>query len=309
VQRLVTRRISGTTIDEDMSATKGKQLRRLPSTYRVKRATSVVAPRSVAQTVGRRVRGERLVVVLGSAHRVGSTWLTQMLEDLIGFEYEFEYRRVPKACRGYSTTIALEAPETRDFLERARGFRFFKTHSLLDWEEIPPHVKFVSVYRDPRDMLVSTAFHMAAMSEEEGGFPPELTGLSVRDQLLHLMDVDYFLGRLEHWFRHPLVCQVGYEELKADGAAGLRRVIDHLGLDISDAQIRETVGWHNFERRSGRKPGEADARSGMRKGVVGDWENHFDEECREHFKVALDGRWNALLLEMGYVWDLRQHGG
>jgi Sulfotransferase domain len=283
-----------------MSVTKGKQLRRLPSTYRFKRATSVVAPRSVAQTVRRRVRGERLVVVLGSAHRVGSTWLTQMLEDLIGFEYEFEYRRVPRACRGYSTTIALEAPETRDFVERARGFRFFKTHSLLDWDPIPPHVKFVSVYRDPRDMLVSTAFHMAAMSETEGGFPPELTGLPVRDQLLHLMDVDYFLSLLEHWFHHEDVCKVGYEELKTDGAAAIRTVIDHLGLDITDEQIHDAVRWHNFERRSGRKPGEADADSGMRKGVVGDWRNHFDDECREHFKAALDGRWNALLIEMGY---------
>jgi Sulfotransferase domain len=283
-----------------MSSITAKQLRRLPSTYRVKRAKSLIDPRAVALTAGRRIRGERLVVVLGSAHRVGSTWLTQMLEDLVGFEYEFEYRRVPKACRGFSTTIALEAPETRRFLEQARGFRFFKTHSELDWDRIPPHVKFVSVYRDPRDMLVSTTFHMSAMSGEEGGFPPELSALPVRDQLLHLMEVEYFLALLEHWFRHDDVCKVGYEELRADSVPVVRRVVDHLGLDVSDERIRQTVGWHDFERRSGRRPGEADANSGMRKGVVGDWRSHFDDECRERFKQAHGGRWNRLLVDMGY---------
>jgi hypothetical protein len=283
-----------------MSALTAKQLRRLPSTHRVRRARTLIDPRSVALNVGRRARGERLVVVLGSAHRVGSTWLTQMLEDLVGFEYEFEYRRVPKACRGFSTTIALEAPETRRFLERARGFRFFKTHSELDWETIPPHVKFVSVFRDPRDMLVSTTYHMSAMSEGEGGFPPALSALPVKDQLLHLIEVEYFLGRLEHWFRHEDVCQVGYEELRSDPTGVLRRVTDYLGLDIADAQLEATVEWHEFERRSGRRPGEADANSGMRKGVVGDWQGHFDDECRARFKEAHGGRWNRLLVDMGY---------
>jgi Sulfotransferase domain len=283
-----------------MGSITAKQLRRLPSTYRVKRAKSLIAPRSVTLNAGRRLRGERLVVVLGSAHRVGSTWLTQMLEDLVGFEYEFEYRRVPRACRGFSKTIAIEAPETRDFLERARGFRFFKTHSLLEWDTIPPHVKFLSVYRDPRDMLVSTTFHMSAMSEEEGGFPAELSAIPVRDQLLHLMGVEYFLGLLEHWFRHENVCKVGYEELRADPVPVLGRVIDHLGLDVPEERIRQAVEWHDFKRRSGRRPGEADDNSGMRKGVVGDWRNHFDDECCEHFRQALDGRWNRLLIDMGY---------
>jgi hypothetical protein len=283
-----------------MSSITAKQLRRLPSSYRVKRATSLIAPRAAALNAGRRRRGERLVVVLGSAHRVGSTWLTQMLEDLVGFEYEFEYRRVPKACRGFSTTIALEAPETRDFLERARGFRLFKTHSLLDWDTIPTHVKFVSVYRDPRDVLVSTTFHMSAMAEEEGGFPAELSAMPVKHQLLHLMDVEYFLGRLEHWFRHEGVCKVGYEELRADPVPVISRVIDHLGLDVRGERIRQTADWHDFKRRSGRKPGQAEPDSGMRKGVCGDWQNHFDDECREHFKHALDGRWHRLLIDMGY---------
>ena len=57
---------------------------------------------------------------------------------------------------------------------------------------------------------------------------------------------------------------------------------------------------HSFESKSGRKPGQEKKDSFLRKGVVGDWRNYFNEECVIAFKNEKERRWNRLLVEMGY---------
>ena len=53
------------------------------------------------------------------------------------------------------------------------------------------------------------------------------------------------------------------------------------------------------KKASGRKPGEEDVKSHYRKGVAGDWENHFNEEHKRFFK----DNFNDLLIKLGYESD------
>ena len=57
---------------------------------------------------------------------------------------------------------------------------------------------------------------------------------------------------------------------------------------------------HSFTSRTGRRPGEERKESTLRKGIVGDWKNYFDQECIVAFKTEQQGRWNSLLVEMSY---------
>jgi lipopolysaccharide transport system ATP-binding protein len=58
---------------------------------------------------------------------------------------------------------------------------------------------------------------------------------------------------------------------------------------------------NRFERRAaGRERGSEDARAHLRKGVAGDWREHFTDRVKDAFKA----RYGGLLVATGYEQDL-----
>lgn len=145
-----------------------KQLMRqlVPTNYRPFLLRAYGNPRRAWLHSWRRVSGKRLVVVVGSSHRVGSTWLYSMVADL--GQFEIGIKQVPVEFRRFGTLL-LE-PEVYDYLRGLQGYVIFKSHSFPpDPEERINDVKFLSIYRDPRDVLVSASFYLAHLEEEKGG--------------------------------------------------------------------------------------------------------------------------------------------
>src|SRR5215218_4413242 len=80
------------------------------------------------------------------------------------------------------------------------------------------------------------------------------------------------------------VVHVRYEDLSRDTAGELRRIVFGLtGKQLSPREASAIVEEFSFERQAGRRAGEEDRRSFLRKGVVGDWRHHFSPEAREVF--------------------------
>ena len=64
----------------------------------------------------------------------------------------------------------------------------------------------------------------------------------------------------------------------------LQRLVRELvGLDLDKERAEEIVNRFSFRNQSGRKPGQENIRSFLRKGIVGDWKNHFTSEARQVF--------------------------
>ena len=69
---------------------------------------------------------------------------------------------------------------------------------------------------------------------------------------------------------------------------------------MSQEQLEKVVLQHRFERVSGRKRGEEDESHHLRKGISGDWKNHFSPELKKQFKA----RYGSVLIATGYEQNL-----
>jgi len=179
-------------------------------------------------------------------------------------------------------------------------------------------VRWRTIYmmRDGRDTMVSKYFHIA----REGGLLKKrletYLGRPVRyeDTRINLPEFIRFLQgnriasvdyktHIEGWKRHcDKYVPLRYEDLLADTESELARVISAVAKHEADAEhIRAAVERHDFTHLTARSRGEEDRASFIRKGIAGDWRNHFTAESGRVF----DEYAGDLLFELGYESDPR----
>ena len=159
----------------------------------------------------------------------------------------------------------------------------------------------IVVVRDVRDMFVSAYYaetkqdsrpkHLAINKyfRSDPSRPLQVDFADyLRGKLLHVTQPSFFYCQfLDSWLNRPGVCIVRYEDCLMDAEAQLIRILRHLGIPVHLERVSESVKANSFERYTQntygkvRKPGESDPTKYARKGVAGDWKNHFNEEaCR-----------------------------
>lgn len=159
-----------------------------------------------------------------------------------------------------------------------------------------PDARFIHLIRDGRDCAVSGwFFHTSGVDKHKRvaqTFTEYATSFAKAwsTQVRQARQVGTRLGR-----RYK---ELFYEELVADPLARTGELLEFLGMEASDQEALQCVENASFKMLSGgREPGEADERSFYRKGVVGDWKNHFDPALSSRFEqIAGDA-----LRELGYL--------
>jgi hypothetical protein len=252
----------------------------------------------------RKMLRKRLIVIVGTAHRVGSTWLYMLLRDT----YRLQTLVLPKRIiQGESTRQGVDIDITRliDYFKELNGFFIFKSHSFPMSKSLPPDfantIKFVTIVRDPRDVVVSASFYLANLDVKQGGLGEGFKRLSEVDRILGVIrDGDFLISRLEKWYESRSAHKVRYENLQNNTTDALRGIANYLGVGFKLRAAERAIDKNSFERKSGRLPGNEDKGEFLRKGITGDWKNYFDQKCISAFKTARDGQWNRLLIKMGY---------
>ena len=200
--------------------------------------------------------------------KCGGSWISNMIRSYVGSSFNEGYRLIGRD----------------EVIQKHVRYR-------------PGLVRVVVVVRDPRDMFVSAYYHETSFSDREKSLPIERyfrrdperpTAEDFADyleaKLLYITHPRFFYSQfLDSWFGRPGACVVRYEDFLEDAEAQLLRVVRFLARPVDLRTIRLAVSENSFENVTRRlygverSTGVEDNTRFVRKGIVGDWKNHFNE--------------------------------
>jgi hypothetical protein len=235
---------------------------------------------------------------VAAVQKSGSTWLANMLADVPGYmswnpnyiKYEQDDLRddwIDPPTAGYTVSKAHTAPTGRNVELIHRAGR-----------------PYVVIIRDLRDIVVSWTFYVR--NRRDDPWNAKVAGLSDEESIDFAIE-----NRLDHWTRWimdwrdvldpDLGLIVRYEDLVENTEEVMSTVLDHYGIDpIEPEMVQRIVERHAFKRvTGGRERGQEDTSQFVRKGIIGDWVNHFTDDQKARFKqIASDA-----LIALGYESD------
>ena len=175
------------------------------------------------------------------------------------------------------------------------------------------------IIRDPRDICISAYFSHLYSHSVKTKYTSHIAELRQKLESVSLEEGLFLeLEFLEHIFTHminwdynlPNVLEIKFEELIQAPQDTILKIFDFLGLidedknslgnKINPCDLLTIINYNRFEKMSqGRKRGDEDQKSHYRKGIAGDWQNYFNKEHKDFFKL----RYTELLLKLGYEND------
>jgi hypothetical protein len=192
-----------------------------------------------------------------------------------------------------------------DFIPQLKNFKGF--HVIRDPRDIAVSSYFSHRYSHPTDGWPALAKHRVNLEKAEKSEGLFLDMEFIRQGVLkHLRKWDYHL---------PNVMEVKMEELTGNPLEKFIEIFDYLGIledksslfrrsdpgssgqRISLKALGKIIHKKRFSALSGgREKGEEDVKNHFRKGISGDWMNHFNDDHKQYFKE----NHNDLLIKLGY---------
>lgn len=254
-----------------------------------------VAARTTKEIVLR--RGESLGMHLGCGYpKSGTVWLCQLMSNYLALPYPRDYQApiaMPSVIHAhwkYERRVPPTAYIVRDGRDVMVSLYFYSTRAL-SMAKNPHRAKrlttlFDQLYGtgfDPNDVVSN----LPRFIEHEFSEPQATQGLPWHE---HVHD----------WQNRPGVVMLKYESLLEKTGPELGRVMAELtGNDADNERAELAARRFAFARSSGRTAGQEDRSSFLRKGVAGDWKNHFSSEAREVFQSCA----GDALIQLGYETD------
>ena len=237
----------------------------------------------IVQLAGRSIKVSHLL----EYPKCGGTWVRNMMQTYLG-------------GKPYLVNHLLK-PKTVIHLHRKYSDRF--SYPIV-------------LFRDPRDVYVSYYFYEKSLAEKnkklainryisfgkEKNKQKEFADyLAVK--LTKLTDPYFtYMQFIESWLGRKDVCYVYYEGFHKSPKEELMKIIEFLNVGIEKDKLEHAIDYNNFEnvtlRKYGksRKKGEEESGNFQRKGVVGDWVNHFNKEACDIMNLHM----GEAIIQLGY---------
>lgn len=230
--------------------------------------------------------------------RTGSQWMKRMLSDPRVFRnsglkvHTYQDGRPGRVDLRLLTERTFEAPFPRERIVTP----LYLSYDNLQELHKPDSYRAFFVYRDPRDIVVSGYF-LRRNTATLGNTAEErdhLQSVSLEDGLLYMIERLHRRGLFEafrSWhaaLEDENVKLIAYEDLTGeDGFGHLQDLFNFCDISIEGQEFRELLNDCRFDRLSGgRTAGHSDRASHYRKGLSGDWINHFTPRVQGRFAEA-----------------------
>lgn len=225
--------------------------------------------------------------------KAGSQWIRQVLEEAV------PQRSIRVAADSSNMRAEAIRPGSiyTPVYRKVEGFRKLVPESL-------PQRHFV-VIRDLRDTLVSWYFsikhsHGAANAVVAGTVLPYRERFNQCSQeegiLIALRERLEPMAQIQASWLEAGVPVIRYEDMIIDEQGAFQKIFEICAIPMPDEERTALIDRHSFQRRAGRRPGQEDVASHYRKGVAGDWRNHFTDRITAEFKE----RFGQHLVDVGY---------
>lgn len=260
----------------------------------------------VGQSREESVKNNQLLAYFGH-HKCATVWIHSILTEVCrDLSLKLEYVHSHNQFNGDLESFVKE--NDLDFITYA--------NANMDYVAKLKNFKGFHVIRDPRDIAVSSYFSHLHSHPTDGWrllaeHREKLQKASKQEGLF--LDINFINDGvykvLERWNYHlPHILEIKMEELTREPSKKFVEIFGFLGIiakgftvssrnRISIKKLEKILEKKSFSTLSGgRKKGQENAGHHFRKGIAGDWANHFTEEHKKYFKE----KYNDLLIKLGY---------
>lgn len=161
----------------------------------------------------------------------------------------------------------------------------------------------VVVLRDPRDMLVSWMYSQCYshdINRITSTWRNLMLSIPLRSRIaLAVLRFKVWEETYDSWAGQQNDSNfyvTSYENILNRQEKEFAKIIQFFGWDAIEDDVAKVVSDLSFNKRSGRKQGEENLASHYRKGIIGDWKNHFDQKTGKFFEALYPN----LLKKLGY---------
>jgi hypothetical protein len=187
-------------------------------------------------------------IMVCSFGKSGTNWVLQIVTQITGcgnMEFKHIHSVVPWVeTQHLSYTVGLKEPTYR---KSPLGLRAVKTHleaTYVPWRE---DVKYITIIRDPKDVIISAYYFAIAMM-------PLLKLMPLNDFIEIFLGGDTLFGSWAahttsywEWRNRPNVLILFYHHMIDDLEKNVKTIAAHMKADLTDGQFQEVIHRSSFD--------------------------------------------------------------
>jgi hypothetical protein len=237
------------------------------------------------------------LVLANGAFKSGSTWLRDIVSNMTSFDAiptKYARKKMPHWVRPSKLSRLLDDKDLHgQFLSKSHIY----TKSLVTILVARPDVRILHITRDLRDVIVSHYYHYNIDRKSDLSFSDYYW--SIGRFKAHEVTVYNEVWELDS----QNLLATKFSLLKSDFECEVKKIGTFLGISLSSEQIALIAERTSLQalRKLRNEDDKPESQRFFRKGIVGDWQNHFspDEEQDVH-RIANAG-FDRLADQLKYV--------